>query len=42
MSRPLSGKKQDISKNQSKLIIISKQRINSAKERESILMVEKK
>ena len=41
MSRPLSGKKQDISKNQSKLIIISKQRINSAKERESILMVEK-
>ena len=41
MSRPLSGKKQDASKNQSKLIIISKQRINSAKERESILMVEK-
>ena len=40
MSRPSSGKKQDILKNQSKLIIISKQRANSAKGKGSIITVE--
>ena len=41
MSRPSSGKKQDISKSQSKLIIISKDSVNTGKGKGSILTVEK-